>query len=1046
MKRRVWLNGIIVVGLLLALGGAGNGGAIAQVSAQDDNPIASGQEGQTCPEGVEGVGTPLQQALKVAIEERRALGLPVPSSISCEYDVVTKPQQGTESATATQNDVVGTPNQEITITGKTILHFEHPEQAGHERWPDLVVEDNMPPNATGFVRPGDYTQMVRDSLEQKMPGIWEEYEFGYEPRTYTFEETFVVTYSEQHSEALALISSGALDSTTVEEILMGFTITGPHIDYSLSWDLDILDVTVIDFWAGFVLDWGLGLRLPMEVGLTTPDLMAEGSSHWPTTYVQGLDWSAADFQQAGVAPEGGNEFVMRLQFGLGVFLEVLGADVINMGIPPTELEESRSFETPFGPGSYFQLPSLDVTIWDRDLGVAYLGLGFQFQPSLGSDRVTATWQATGDYSNTGQLTCSNPLSPVQFGPVNAIDGPSQTDILFDEFRYWFTQFLIELSAYIQLEVFGLWDGQFFIPITDIDLSDLTGDLWIGVHNGTTGSVMASIPVANVPPTVQAGPDQAAYEADTISLAPATFTDPGLPDTHTASIAWGDGSVEEGAVSENGGSGMVSGSHVYADDGIYPVTVTVCDDDGDCGNDGFTITVSNVAPQVTATGDTIDENGLATVSGDITDPGTEDTFSVEIDWGEGTPQTYDYAAGTTSYNEQHQYLDDNPTGTPSDQYDIHVTVTDDDGGVGEADTRATVNNVAPQITATGDTIDENGSATVGGTITDPGTEDTFTVEIGWGEGSPQTYEYPAGTTSYSEQHQYLDDNPTGTPSDDYAIQVTVTDDDGGVGEAGTIVTVNNVDPVASIDSIIDESGEEIEYGVRSALILTELDVAGSFTDVGTQDTHEAVWDWGDGSATSPGTVTEENGSGSVSGSHTYAHPGDYTITLTITDDDEGVGTATNDIMVLDAEGATQEKIENLIPLAEDDPNLAAALDKLRGDNAGLAENGALDLLEKGNLNAALEKIKQALQYLEAAEAADPSLDLDENKSFLALTAKSTANEAILQAEAAGPKPNEWRKIDRAIELVAEGDTLSDSLDYVGAVGKYQEAVREVQGIY
>jgi tetratricopeptide (TPR) repeat protein len=137
---------------------------------------------------------------------------------------------------------------------------------------------------------------------------------------------------------------------------------------------------------------------------------------------------------------------------------------------------------------------------------------------------------------------------------------------------------------------------------------------------------------------------------------------------------------------------------------------------------------------------------------------------------------------------------------------------------------------------------------------------------------------------------------------------------------------------------------------------------------------------------------------------------------------------------------------LIPLAEDDPNIGAELDKLRGNNGGLAENGALDLLEKGNLNAALEKIKQALQYLETAEASDPSLDLDENKTFLALIAKSTANQAILKAEAVASKPNQLRKIARAEELVVEGAALAASLDYIGAVGKYQEAVREVQGIY
>ena len=49
-------------------------------------------------------------------------------------------------------------------------------------------------------------------------------------------------------------------------------------------------------------------------------------------------------------------------------------------------------------------------------------------------------------------------------------------------------------------------------------------------------------------------------------------DPGS--THTSTIDWGDGTVEAGVVSGSGGSGTVSGSHVYPENGVYTVTVTV----------------------------------------------------------------------------------------------------------------------------------------------------------------------------------------------------------------------------------------------------------------------------------------------------------------------------------------------------------------------------------------------------------------------------------------------------------------------------------------
>jgi hypothetical protein len=57
---------------------------------------------------------------------------------------------------------------------------------------------------------------------------------------------------------------------------------------------------------------------------------------------------------------------------------------------------------------------------------------------------------------------------------------------------------------------------------------------------------------------------------------AAFIDAGVNDTHTASIDWGDGTSDAGAVSESLGTGAVSASHVYTVAGVYAVTVTVTD--------------------------------------------------------------------------------------------------------------------------------------------------------------------------------------------------------------------------------------------------------------------------------------------------------------------------------------------------------------------------------------------------------------------------------------------------------------------------------------
>jgi len=211
------------------------------------------------------------------------------------------------------------------------------------------------------------------------------------------------------------------------------------------------------------------------------------------------------------------------------------------------------------------------------------------------------------------------------------------------------------------------------------------------------------------------------------------------------------------------------------------------------------------------------------------------------------------------------------------------------------TTVTVNNVAPVITVSGDTIDENGVATVAGTITDPGTVDTFTLEIDWGEGSPETFSYSAGSTIFSETHQYLDDNPTVTSFDDYTISVTVTDDDTEYDTESTTVTVNNVDPVV-VSVTVEKPNPEFVLPIVHTLNFT-----GTFTDIGTPDTHTAIWDWGD-STTSPGTVDESDGSGTVTGDHVFLAPGNYTVTLTVTDDDTGVHHNSTEVVVVTFEEA------------------------------------------------------------------------------------------------------------------------------------------------
>lgn len=116
----------------------------------------------------------------------------------------------------------------------------------------------------------------------------------------------------------------------------------------------------------------------------------------------------------------------------------------------------------------------------------------------------------------------------------------------------------------------------------------TVSLRVTDNDGLFSDDAAEIAIDNVAPTVAAGPDQTTYEDTSVALAPASFTDPGVSDTHTATIDWGDGAVEAGTVDP--ATRTVPGNHVYPEPGIYTVIVTVTDDDGATSSDTLAITV------------------------------------------------------------------------------------------------------------------------------------------------------------------------------------------------------------------------------------------------------------------------------------------------------------------------------------------------------------------------------------------------------------------------------------------------------------------------
>ena len=221
-----------------------------------------------------------------------------------------------------------------------------------------------------------------------------------------------------------------------------------------------------------------------------------------------------------------------------------------------------------------------------------------------------------------------------------------------------------------------------------------------------------VDVDNVRPSTQSLGDFTVAEGEAFTRDLVSFTDPGFdcpapscdPPTQeefTADISWGDGNEGSGNIDEAPGdvgtdtTGTVSGTHTYADNGIYTADVHVFDDNLGFADSQLTVTVENVAPSVatpvvmpTPSGEGEEVELTATFS----DPaGSHDApYICQISWGDGitTEGTLDGMSCTGS----HTYADD----SPSDGHSIEVTVVDKDGGSGSSSVVQNVSNVAPTI--------------------------------------------------------------------------------------------------------------------------------------------------------------------------------------------------------------------------------------------------------------------------------------------------------------------------------------------------------------
>ena len=185
-----------------------------------------------------------------------------------------------------------------------------------------------------------------------------------------------------------------------------------------------------------------------------------------------------------------------------------------------------------------------------------------------------------------------------------------------------------------------------------------------------------------------------------------------------------------------------------------------------------------------------------------------------------------------------------------------------------------------------------------------------------EGQPLEYRWDLDGDGIWDTAWSTSSTTTYTWGDDYSgtVYVQVRDEIGKTDISGITVTVNNVAPTTTFDTLSQPNPQFI-------LPYQELTFEGGFTDPGWLDTHTATWNWGDANPTEAGVVTEENNqpdsTGTSTAEHAYSAPGTYTVTLTIMDDEGDSDSETMEVIVVTALEAIQDLDDYIQNVSDDD---------------------------------------------------------------------------------------------------------------------------------
>lgn len=450
------------------------------------------------------------------------------------------------------------------------------------------------------------------------------------------------------------------------------------------------------------------------------------------------------------------------------------------------------------------------------------------------------------------------------------------------------------------------DGGFTQPATiKVSVEDAGG--------ATDGPVTRVVSVINVAPEIDAaGPINITLDEDGSKGFLISATDASSTDV----LTWTAGTPTNGTVNDPADPNAATQLFTYTPDqdfnGTDTFEVQVSDDDGGTDTVTVNVTVNPIADtpsalNISASADTINEGDSITLSGNFTDPDLGDTFTVTINWGDGTEAavltnadlTFNASNNTYFFSADHQFLTD-------DNAIIFVTVQDSAGLTVSASEAIAINNINPSLSPSNTAISilEDTPGQILFTAFDP-VDDTFSWSI--------IDDGDNGQASVSATNTGANQLVTYTPNADFngldQFVVQVKDEDGGIDTANVTVFITpvNDDPV----------NLEVTAPTTPTDEGTEITLSGSFDDVDNSteptldDVHSITVDWGDGTvetfddtdtaifdvATLTATKVEFDNL-----KHTYLDEDDgtYDVKVTITDKEGATVSTTREIQVLNVD--------------------------------------------------------------------------------------------------------------------------------------------------